>query len=164
MNEKENNKTTAFDKWIDSFKKYKLLKLPVSLYFKYKEIIMYLIFGVLTTLVDFAVYFPLANFFHVHYLIANTLAWIAAVLFAFVTNKLWVFESRSFAPKIVLKELVMFAGGRIVSLCVQQILLYITVDLAHINKNISKLAVSVIVIILNYVLSKLLVFRSKKNT
>lgn len=125
---------------------------------------MYLIFGVLTTLVDFAVYFPLANFFHVHYLIANTLAWIAAVLFAFVTNKLWVFESRSFAPKIVLKELVMFAGGRIVSLFVQQILLYITVDLAHINKNISKLAVSVIVIILNYVLSKLLVFRSKKNS
>lgn len=159
------NPKNAFEKLLISLRKYKLLRPFVDLFFKYKEIVMYLIFGVLTTLVDFAVYFPLANILNVHYLLSNLFAWIAAVIFAFVTNKLWVFESRSLEFKVIVREFSAFVGGRLLSFLIQELLLYLFVDIAAFNSNVSKIAVSVVVIILNYIFSKLFVFvkSSAKN-
>jgi len=160
MNE-DKNKNSKFDNFVMWFGKYKLFKPFVDLFFKYHEIAMYLIFGVLTTLVDYAVYFPLTNLLKLNHLIAFALAWAVAVVFAFVTNKLWVFGSTSFNKKIVLREFPAFAGGRVFSLILSEVIMYVMVDIMTVNQNISKIVISILVIIINYILSKLFVFKKR---
>jgi len=161
---KSEKKQSIFEKLLLSMRKYKIFRPFTDLYFKHREIIMYLIFGVLTTLVDYAVYFPLSNLLNLHYLIANLFAWIAAVIFAFITNKLWVFDSRSFKFGIIIREFTSFVCARLLSFAVQEALLFLSVDIADINGNISKIAVSVVVVILNYIFSKMFVFANKTQT
>ena len=119
-----------------------------------KELFLYVVFGTLTTLVNLVVYFVLEHL-GVNYIISNIIAWFLSVLFAYVTNRIWVFESKS--PNI-LKEMVLFVGGRIFSGALDTALLYVFIDLLLINNTISKIAVEIIITILNYVLSKLIVF------
>ena len=119
-----------------------------------KELFLYVVFGTLTTLVNLVVYFVLEHL-GVNYIISNIIAWFLSVLFAYVTNRIWVFESKS--PNI-LKEMVLFFGGRIFSGALDTALLYVFIDLFLINNTISKIAVEIIITILNYVLSKLIVF------
>ncbi len=119
-----------------------------------KELFLYVVFGTLTTLVNLVVYFILEHL-GVNYIISNIIAWFLSVLFAYVTNRIWVFESKS--PNI-LKEMVLFFGGRIFSGALDTALLYVFIDLLLINNTISKIAVEIIITILNYVLSKLIVF------
>ncbi|WP_296877831.1 GtrA family protein [uncultured Methanobrevibacter sp.] len=119
-----------------------------------KELFLYVVFGTLTTLVNLVVYFVLEHL-GVNYIISNIIAWFLSVLFAYVTNRIWVFESKS--PNI-LKEMVLFFGGRIFSGALDTALLYVFIDLLLINNTISKIAVEIIITILNYVLSKLIVF------
>jgi len=154
---------------------------------RYREMISYLIFGVLTTVVDFAVYTPLTAILGADalvlgirwYLITSVIAWIAAVLFAYIINKLWVFCSRDFSPRAIARELPSFAGGRVLTLLIQLLLMYVMIDLASLDKTALfvwgsgligqkgdfavKAIVAVIVVILNYVFSKLFVFRDRKN-
>jgi putative flippase GtrA len=92
----------------------------------------------------------------INYLISNILAWFFSVLFAYVTNRIWVFESKS--PDI-LKEMSLFFGGRIFSGAVDTGLMYLFIDVLMISDLISKIVVQVIVIILNYIFSKLIVFK-----
>ena len=124
-----------------------------------KELFLYVVFGTLTTLVNLVVYFVLEHL-GVNYIISNIIAWFLSVLFAYVTNRIWVFESKS--PNI-LKEMVLFFGGRIFSGALDTALLYVFIDLLLINNTISKIAVEIIITILNYVLSKLIVFKKKKK-
>ena len=146
-----------------------------ELFLKYKEIIMYLIFGVLTTLVSWGSYalfeMLLGTFIKDVILlssVANVLSWIIAVLFAFVTNKLWVFDSKSWKGAVVIKELGAFVGSRVLTGCLEwfgvPLLMIIGIDqsILGIEGMVAKVLISVIVVILNYVLSKLLVFRKKK--
>ena len=132
----------------------------------YREQILYLIFGVLTTLVDFSVSFLLYRFWldasnppplALH--AADTLAWAAAVTFAFVTNRIWVFEStkKGFLP--VAGELIGFAGGRVLTLLLQEGAMALFVTILGGNKYLFRLLIAVAVVVLNYVISKLLVFR-----
>ena len=132
-----------------------------SLYKKYKEIINYLIFGGLTTLVSIGTYAILTKICNIDYLISNVLSWIIAVLFAFITNKLFVFESKSKDKKLVSKEIANFFFFRIVSLGIEMIIMYTFVDLLLINDLITKVIAQVIVILSNYIFSKVFVF--KKN-
>ena len=127
-----------------------------NLYKKYKEIINYLIFGGLTTVVSIATYALFAKVFHIDYLISNVLSWILAVLFAYITNKIFVFESKS---KKNIKEITSFFFFRIVSLVMEMIILYIFVDMLHIDDLITKIIAQVIVIVANYVFSKVFVFK-----
>ena len=120
-----------------------------------KELFLYVVFGTLTTLVNLVVYFILEHL-GVNYIISNIIAWFLSVLFAYVTNRIWVFESKS--PNI-LKEMVLFFGGRIFSGAVDTGLMYLFIDVLMISDLISKIVVQVIVIILNYVFSKLIVFK-----
>lgn len=129
---------------------------------KYKELITYAIFGVLTTVVNYIVYFLLLDVMSVNYLVVNVLAWIVAVLFAYVTNRIWVFESRAKGAKMLV-EFVSFVGSRLASLGAETLLLFLLVDLAGMGEKLAKIPVGIIVIILNYVLSKLLVFRKTKK-
>ncbi len=126
-----------------------------------REVITYIIFGVLTTAVNFLAFYLLNNLIHMHYLWANALAWVVAVAFAFVTNKQVVFESKSWALKSTLKEAVGFTGGRIVTLLLEQGGMLLFVEAMHIHEMVAKVVLAVVVVILNYVFSKLWVFVRK---
>ena len=129
-----------------------------ALYAKYRSTVIYLVFGVLTTVVNYAVYLPLYNFVHLPASICNGIAWAVAVAFAYVTNKLYVFKCKSWDSG-VLGELLRFVGSRVASGVVETLCLLITVDILAWNGNIIKLLLAIFVIIFNYVLSKFFVFK-----
>lgn len=128
---------------------------------RYKEPIAYIVFGVLTTVVNIVVYYLTADIIEIHYLISNVIAWIASVLFAFVTNKLWVFESKSWHGKIVLVEMGNFFLARVATGILDMVFMWLLVDVVVIEEMIAKVGVNVLVIVLNYVASKLWIFRKK---
>lgn len=134
----------------------------INIYKKNKEIINYLIFGVLTTVVSFVVYFIFAKVFKIDEVISNVISWFFSVLFAFITNKLYVFESKETGKKTLLKEIISFYLARLFTGVVCDLGVFaLMVKMFKINDVLSKLVTQVIVIILNYVLSKLIVFRKK---
>lgn len=128
---------------------------------KYKMQIRYLFVGGMTTVVDFVISFLLYTVMNHHW--ANVIAWLGAVVFAFVTNKLWVFESKSTGTSAILSEIVGFAGGRVFSLLVQEGLFVLFVDVMQLNKMLIKICVAVIVVILNYILGKLVFLKKNKK-
>ena len=125
------------------------------------DILSYLFFGALTTLVNYLVYFPCYNLLHLSPVVSNVIAWVVAVAFAYLTNKPFVFKSHDWSMKTVVPELTKFVGCRVGSGLLETALLFLTVDLLHWNGNLMKLILSLIVVILNYVGSKLLVFRKQ---
>ena len=126
---------------------------------KHWDMVSYLFFGVLTTAVNYLVYLPLYNLLGISAAVSNIIAWVAAVVFAYVTNKPFVFKSHDWSMKTVLPELGKFVGCRAASGGLETVLILLTVDILGWNGNIWKLIISVLVVILNYVSSKLLVFR-----
>ncbi len=126
---------------------------------KYWDILTYLVFGVLTTLVNYLVYLPCYNLAHLSAALSNVIAWVFAVAFAYLTNKPFVFKSNDWSPAVVLPELAKFVGSRIASGALETIIIFLTVDILAWNGNVMKIVTSVLVVILNYVSSKLLVFR-----
>lgn len=136
------------------------MKKIIELMKKYKEIIMYLIFGVLTTLINI-VSFYIMDKLGIALYVNNTIAWILSVLFAFVTNKLFVFESKDTKPKIILKEGISFFGFRLLSYFVDMLCIFLLVDVFKINKMIAKVVGNIIVIIINYAFSKLFIFKKE---
>lgn len=129
---------------------------------KYRSQLIYLVFGVLTTVVNYLIYFPCDRLLHTAWL-SNSIAWVFAVLFAYVTNKPFAFESHDWSMKTVAPEFIKFVGTRVASLGVENLILLVTVDLLGWNRIGWKLFASVLVVILNYVGSKLLVFRKEKQ-
>lgn len=132
-----------------------------SLWEKYRSILIYIIFGVLTTAVNYLVYIPCLNLLGLSASVSNIIAWCVAVLFAFLTNKPFVFESKDWSAKTVVPEFTKFVGTRVASGLVETLILLVTADLLGWNGNIWKLVTNVIVVVLNYIGSKLLVFRKK---
>ena len=126
---------------------------------KYKDILLYLIFGVLTTVVNYLVYLPCYNLLGWSAGVSNVLAWVIAVAFAFVTNKPFVFKSHDWTWKTVGPELSKFVGCRIGSGVLETAILLLCVDILGWNGNVWKLVTAVLVIILNYIGSKFLVFK-----
>ena len=137
------------------------MKKLFSLIKKYEEVLSYLFFGGLTTLVNYIVYLPCYNLFHLSGALSNAIAWVAAVAFAYLTNKPFVFKSHDWSAKTVIPELTKFVGCRVGSGLAETAIIFIAVDLLAMNGNIIKLLTSVLVVVLNYVASKLVVFRKK---
>ena len=133
-----------------------------SLFVKYKEIILYVFFGGLTTLVNWGLYGLLANVLLVPYLWSTAIAQIAAILFAYVTNRIWVFESKVSGMKGIALEMLRFFGCRGVSFFLDLGCMYVGVDLLHWNDMWMKLLSNVIVVLVNYVFSKVFIFRKPK--
>ena len=123
------------------------------------ELIVYLILGVATTVVNFLIYYPLYNYLCLSATLSNAIAWCVSVLFAFCTNKPLAFRSTDWSYPVVFSELVKFIGCRIGSGLFETLLLWFTVDLLLWNGNIMKLIASVFVVLSNYFASKYLVFR-----
>ena len=126
---------------------------------KHYDILAYLFFGVLTTLVNYIVYLPCYNLLHLPASLSNVISWAAAVAFAYVTNKPFVFKSHDWSAKTVGPELTKFVGSRILSGALETAIIFVTVDMLLWSGNLMKLVTSVLVVILNYVASKLLVFK-----
>lgn len=126
-----------------------------------KETILYVIFGVITTVVDFAVFSALYYCLHLNEIFSNTVAWIVAVVVAFITNKMIVFNCKKHSALELFKEIVSFTLARVVSLVITDIFL---VFAANINMNMifAKAVISVAVVIMNYIFSKLFIFRSRR--
>ena len=128
---------------------------------KYRGLILYAVFGALTTVINIAVYALCYRALRLPNVPSNVIAWILAVLFAFVTNKLYVFESKSLERGTVLRELVSFVSARLATGLLDLAVMFVGVDVLHGPDLVFKVGSNVIVIILNYVLSKLIVFRKK---
>ena len=128
---------------------------------KYRGLILYAVFGALTTAINIAVYALCYRVLHIPNVPSNVIAWILSVLFAFITNKLYVFESKSLERGTVARELASFVGARLATGLLDLAVMFVGVDLLHGPDLVFKVGSNVIVIILNYVLSKLIVFRKK---
>lgn len=134
-----------------------------ELFEKYREMIMYLLFGGLTTVVSFSVYYIFNKPLGVSALLSNIISWVASVTFAFVTNKLFVFDSKDRSVEKVAKEALSFYGCRLFSGFVETAFIWLTVDILGWNSMIMKLVVSVFVVIANYFFSKIFVFKKSKE-
>lgn len=132
----------------------------ILLFHTYQTEIRYLIIGGCTTLVNFVVYLFCRDICGFHYLLGNGIAWILSVLFAYYANRKWVFESKN---AHVIKEAFMFYSSRLFSGGAEFLLLFLFVDLMQINDVFAKIVISVLVVILNYVTSKWMVFRKTKG-
>lgn len=126
---------------------------------KHWDAVVYLVFGVLTTVVNYLVYLPCYNSLHWPAAVSNAVAWVAAVVFAYLTNKPFVFHSHDWSKKTVIPELTKFVTCRLASGAMETGIMLLTVDILGWNGNIMKLLVSVLVVVANYVGSKLLVFK-----
>lgn len=135
----------------------------ISWYNKTKEILWYGFFGVLTTLVNI-ISFYLLDKTGMNVYINNFIAWFVSVLFAFVTNKLFVFNSKSLNPKVLVKEVGSFFFFRLLSLGIDMIGMYVCISLLNFGKMLSKVFMNIIVIIANYIFSKLFIFKPKKSS
>ena len=138
-----------------------MIKKIRELIIKYWDIVSYLFFGVCTTVVNYMIYLPCYNLLGMSATVSNMVAWVVAVAFAYLTNKPFVFKSHDWSAKTVIPELARFLGCRIGSGAAETLILLVTVDLLGWNGNIWKLVTQVLVVILNYIGSKLLVFRKK---
>lgn len=132
---------------------------------KKREIVLYLIFGVLTTLISL-ISFKLFNFLFGEelYLLNNIFSWLFAVAFAFITNKIFVFESKKWESPMIFKEIFLFVSARVFSLIVEEAGLFLLIDiLAILSPDFSKFIMQIMVIILNFVFSKFIVFKKSLN-
>ena len=125
------------------------------------EMISYMFFGAITTLVDFTVYSAL-TYMHINILIANIISTICAIIFAYVTNKLWVFNSNAHTVPEILLEFIKFSEARIATLIMSEIILWIS-HVIHGNPYVAKIIAMILTVIINYILSKLFIFTSKKQ-
>ena len=149
---------------------------------KHKEIITYIIFGVLTTLVSWGTYAVFVNLLSMSVFIGNLLSWVCAVSFAYVTNKLWVFDSKSWKASVVVKEIISFVASRGVTGVIEIVavpllaktgfdnIFYNILEKMNISLGIlftdgiySKIVLAVIVVILNYFFSKFIIFKKRKT-
>lgn len=141
------------------------MKKIIELVKKHKSVISYLLFGVCTTIVNWVTYFVLYNILHVHNVISTAIAWLLAVIFAFITNKIWVFDSKSFDRKTLVHEIWTFFTARALTGLIDVGIMFVAVDLCGMNtafwSTFWKVISNVIIVILNYALSKIIIFRKK---
>lgn len=139
-----------------------VLRIFEPFYKKHKEVLLYLLFGGLTTVVSIAS-FALFLAMGIGELVANALSWVLAVLFAYVTNRTWVFTAKADTRGGILREIAAFFGGRVATLLVEEAVIYVFITRLHFPALAIKLAAQVLVVVLNYVVSKFFVFKDKKG-
>ncbi|MDD6811875.1 MAG: GtrA family protein [Lachnospiraceae bacterium] len=140
----------------------KLFRYGWDLYKQHEEGINYLIFGFLAFVLNYVLYFFFESLLHMNYMLATAFSWVLTVVFAYWTNRTFVFKSKNANVSGVFKEFTSFISARIATELLELLLMYLMVDLAGINSYIAKLVGQTIVIVTNYFLSKLWIFKEKK--
>lgn len=130
---------------------------------KHRMLTAYILWGIITTLVNLITYFVCTNLLRWDYLLSNLTAWILAVLFAFFVNKILVFHAGNWQKSAVFSELGKFIGARVFSFLAESFLLWLGVSVMKISDGIVKIVVGIIVIAMNYIFSKLFIFRGKDS-
>ena len=128
---------------------------------RYREQLLYLVFGFLAFLVSMGTFALADRVLMMPTLVANVFSWVITVAFAYITNRIWVFESKATGLKPIVREILSFAAGRLLTLGVEELMLFVGVTLLAFDSILVKLVAQVVVIILNYVISKFVVFRRK---
>lgn len=139
-----------------------VLKLDFMTEHRY-QILMYIVTGGFTTFVNLFVFWFCESVAGTNYQVANVIAWFFAVAFAYITNKLYVFESKTTSTKLLLKEIVDFFSVRVLTLLLEMACLYVFIDLMGMSTMVGKIIASVFVLVSNYVFSKLFVFSTKNK-
>ena len=130
---------------------------------RHREIVSYVFWGVMTTAVNYVSYLLLTEGLQVHYLAGTVVAWVLSVLFAYFVNKLFVFQSKDWAWRVALRELWQMVAARLFSLGLEMAIMWFFVDTLSCNHLLVKLAANVVVVIVNYVLSKFIIFKRKPD-
>ncbi|BET22686.1 GtrA family protein [Solobacterium moorei] len=126
---------------------------------KYKSILMYLFFGICTTVINIVTYWMFYISLDFPNVLSTIFSWIISVLFAYITNKLWVFESRSFGKKVLVREIATFFGARFISGIIYLAVMFLFVDMLLFPAMIIKFISNIFVVIFNYVASKVVIFK-----
>lgn len=134
-----------------------------ALWQKHRSIFFYLVFGVLTTVVNIVIFHLCYEVWHVPNVPSNIIAWMLAVAVAYITNKLWVFDSKSFELKVLLPELWKFVSCRLATGIMDLVIMWVGVDLCRGPATPLKIVSNVLVVVLNYVFSKLIIFKKSKS-
>ena len=135
----------------------------LKLFKKYESLISYAFFGVCTTIVNIVVYYIFSHILKFGTASSTVVAWFLAVLFALITNKIWVFKSKSWEKDILIKETISFFSCRLLTGLLDMVIMVVFVDMLHFNDIIIKVISNILVIVLNYVASKLIIFNHKKK-
>ena len=143
----------------DSIMTIPILRLFNSFYARHKVVLLYLFFGGLSFFVNVGSFVLCAKLFAVNELVANVLAWIITVLFVYVTNKIWVFKSNAATKRELAWQLASFFAGRLGTLLLEEVLLLVFITKLGINNVVVKIAAQIVVIVANYLISKIIVFR-----
>ena len=138
-----------------------MVKLILRLMKKYQSFIAYAVFGILTTIVNIVVYGVCYNRLGISNTVSNVFAWILAVTFAYLTNKIWVFDSKSWSWSVLKREIIAFISCRIATGVLDIVIMFVCVDILEWHALLMKIASNVLVIILNYVFSKLIIFKKR---
>lgn len=134
-----------------------------GMYKKHEEGINYLIFGFLAFVLNYILYFIFADVVSMHYMAATGVSWVLTVVFAYWTNRTFVFKSQNKDKRSVAAEFASFIGARVATEVLELGLMYLMVDIMAINDKASKLVCQVLVILANYVLSKIWIFKDKQE-
>ena len=126
---------------------------------KMKILLLYVFFGILTTVVNILLFWLLVDMFRIQYLISNFFAIIVSILFAYITNKWYVFKSETETRKELICEVIIFISARIGTLIFDMIGMFVLISFLNLNSLFSKIFVNVVVVVLNYIFSKLFVFK-----
>lgn len=147
----------------DKIMMWPLLRCFNPFYKRYKQPLMYTFFGGLTTIISIAVFGFFSYVVCMDEITANSISWIIAVLFAYITNRIWVFHAVTDGVAEKLREMTAFFGGRLLTLLFETVMLLIFVTWLRLNKMLIKLIATIFVMILNYVISKIFVFRKRNE-
>lgn len=148
----------------DKIMSWKILKWINPFYVKYKEMLLYVFFGGLTTVISIGIFGALNVGLKINEHISNLISWIFAVMFAFFTNRIWVFSASTKNAGDFISQMLKFYSGRLVTLGVEELILWIFITELNFNSMLIKVIAQVVIIILNYIISKLFVFKGKKES
>ena len=138
-----------------------MMKFVSKIMKKYQSLISYAVFGVLTTVVNIVTYNVCYSKMGIGNTVSNVIAWILAVAFAYVTNKIWVFDSKSWKWAVLKREVTAFVSCRLATGIMDIVIMFLCVDIMDMPAMIMKLLSNILVIILNYIFSKLVIFKKK---
>ena len=132
-----------------------------ALLHQYRELVSYVFWGAMTTAVNYAAYLLLTEGLQVYYLTGNIIAWAVSVLFAYFVNKLFVFRSKTWAWRVALRELWQMVAARLFTLGLETAILWFFVDMLLCPHAVVKLLANVLVVVVNYILSKFVIFKKE---